>query len=305
MLRGHFTHLSIREVTWGELLPHGPFSRGRGGCWRIGLADVCGKHEIGNEAQVKGMMTMRGLKTIASVGAFLGCMLWSCVGNAGQVAIVNGGFESGPTYCNSSPHTYGVWSYDGAPVVTAENGIMPYEGSHMARFDNTLPCASGAEASELYQTLDISSIAADIATGSAMVWAEYYVNRIAGDAQTDSEFDIWIAAFSGSPANFNPTISNPAIRLKVVSSLILSDSNPQTWERVTVLLENIPVATTYLAVGIWARENMSPQFEPGARRAVRGRGAHIVWQHRNERVDVGFDQVALSLEATRRPLRFA
>jgi hypothetical protein len=205
---------------------------------------------------------MRDLKRIASAVVFFGCILWSCGGQAGQVAIVNGGFESGPTYCNSSPHAYGVWSYDGAPVVTAENGIAPYEGSHMVRFDYTLPCAPGAEASELYQTVDISSIAADIATGSAMVWAEYYVNRIAGDASTDTEFDIWIAAFAGSPANFNPTISNPAIRLKVASSSILSDSNPQTWERVIVLLENIPAATTYLAVGIWARENMSPDSIP-------------------------------------------
>ena len=205
---------------------------------------------------------MRVFKTTISIWAFLICMLCSMSGSAGPLTVVNGGFETGPTYCNSSPTTYGIWSYDGAPVVAAENGITPYEGSHMVRFDNTLPCASGAEASELYQTLDVSSIAADIATGSAIVWAEYYVNRITGNAQTDTEFDIWIAAFSGSPANFNPTISNPAIRLKVASSLILSDANPQTWERVGVFLDNVPVATTYLAIGIWARENVSPNSSP-------------------------------------------
>ena len=202
------------------------------------------------------------MKAVASVGVFLGYILCSLGVNGGGLLIVNGGFEGGPTYCNSSPTTYGVWSYDGAPVVTSENGITPYEGYHMVRFEDTLPCASGAEASELYQLVDISSIVTDIATGSASVWAEYYVNRVAGDPQTDTEFDIWIAGFAGIPANFNPTIANPAVRLKVASSSLLSDGNPQTWERVSVLLENIPIATTYLAIGIWARENRSPDSSP-------------------------------------------
>lgn len=91
---------------------------------------------------------MTVFKTTIAVWAFLICTLCSFNGNAGQLAVVNGGFESGPTYCSSSPTTYGVWSYDGVPVVTSENGITPYEGSHMVRFDTTLPCSPGAEYSE-------------------------------------------------------------------------------------------------------------------------------------------------------------
>jgi hypothetical protein len=64
------------------------------------------------------------------------------------------------------------------------------------------------------------------------------------------------------PSGFNPTISDPTIRLVRIQNSIISDGDTGTWERVYACMTNIPVETTYIAIGIGARENVTPDSSP-------------------------------------------
>jgi hypothetical protein len=207
---------------------------------------------------------MKSAKVVMLAGLLI-CIIFSSNLRAGDLFPINCGFECCPVYSNGAPTGYGYWSYDLTQVVTSENGITPKESSHMLRFIGTLPSGSSCpeHGSETYQLIDVSSIAADIATGTATFWVEYSVNRVAGDSQTDTEFFIRASAHSGSPGGFPTTIYQA---LKESQNSIVSDSDPATWQQVGVWLANVPTNTTFLAIGIWANENVyddctDPEFD--------------------------------------------
>jgi hypothetical protein len=207
---------------------------------------------------------MKSAKAVVLTGLLV-CIVSSSNVWGGELFPINPGFECCPVYSNGAPTGYGYWSYDLTQVVTAENGITPKEGSHMLRFIGTLPSgpACPSHASETYQLFDVSPIADCIVTGETFVWVEYQVNRVAGDSQTDTEFSIRISAHSGSPSSF-PTYIYQA--LAEAQNSIVTDSDPATWEKVGVSLSGIPANTTYLAIGIWANENVyddcsDPEFD--------------------------------------------
>ncbi len=156
------------------------------------------------------------------------------------------------------PNVSDTWGGDVATITGSTLGVNPASGSNMLRFHYTLPasepCAScgGASGSEVYQLIDLAPYASLVASGLATAQAQMKVNRIAGDAQTDSNFGIDIRAYSGALGSFPLNLDNQ-IASQVTE--LLSDSDVVSWETVAVTLP-IPTNATYLALRIYAHENV-------------------------------------------------
>lgn len=176
--------------------------------------------------------------------------------------ICNGGFEDDDTYVGWPSQTC-IWSYDDTDVVTAEQGITPCEGNNMVRFISTLRTGGGADYSSLFQVFEVagSEFEDDIASGTFFFSVEYCCNRVAGDADTDKEFILEVFGYDTStfPSDWN---SNYVFR---ESTSITTDSDPDTWEIITLTTSNLPESTTYISIHIAAHEDVnsgdSPEFD--------------------------------------------
>lgn len=173
--------------------------------------------------------------------------------------IVDGGFEATEPTDGPWPTVTGVWGGDGVTSVTAENGIVPIEGSRMARFDSTNQGSPGGFIASLVQLLDMSPFVSQINTGNAQLVITAAFNRVGGDAQTDTEFHVAARAFDSSPSGFG---IDPFDTYEFVS--FLSDSDIATWEERTLTFD-VPIGTTFVAIDFRAIENIdesdSPEFD--------------------------------------------
>ncbi|MGH7724609.1 MAG: hypothetical protein ACREOU_04200, partial [Candidatus Eiseniibacteriota bacterium] len=198
------------------------------------------------------------------VSALVALLSAPSLGTSYANAIVNSGFEIAEPTAGSLPTSAGDWNgFDTSAIVTAENGITPYEGTRMLHFINSAIGPGPAGASEVIQLVDVSSLASVISTGTARGIASYRVNRIAGDAQTDSEFRIEIYAYSGSPASFPAQFT--VSELATAFQSLVTDGNPATWQTVSVDL-TLPPTTTFVAIIVSAAENVfndavNPEFD--------------------------------------------
>ena len=146
----------------------------------------------------------------------------------------------------------GDWSGDLSQIVTAENGIVPFDGSRMLRFDGTfLNTSIDGFASDVWQLIDMSPFSTVVSTGLALASGSAYFNRIAGTNLTDTQFVVQIRAFSGLPSNFPSDAS-----IAFAQGTLLSDGNPDTWESASVQLI-LPVSTTYVGFLVAGFENIS------------------------------------------------
>ena len=174
--------------------------------------------------------------------------------------LVNGGFESAEALGGGVATGFGDWRQDVATTVTGtQNGITPYQGTRMVRFDGTTD--SGAQAGnfdgDISQYVDLSSYAAPIAQGQVTVTVSARFNRVAGNANTDTEFRLLLIAGSGALTTI------PNLGTNTVS--LISDANPATWELLTNTWK-VPAGATWLFVNPYARENVSeggtaPEFD--------------------------------------------
>ena len=92
-----------------------------------------------------------------------------------------------------------------------------------------------------------------------MVDAGAWFNRVAGDAQTDSDFLVILRAFSGTPGA-ETLLADSADAFRLVS-----DADPATWEQLTAEMA-LPPGTEFLQVFLTAVENVSndaslPEFD--------------------------------------------
>ncbi len=163
------------------------------------------------------------------------------------------------------PTTTGDWGGDLSAITLAENGIAPLDGVQMLRFDATGNSANPSlSTSEIWQTIDLSAYAAQIAQGNATMNASAYFNRVLGDGQTDTSFSVSLYAFAGTPDTFLAQLV-AASYLGVVGNGIGTDGDPSTWERVdTTML--LPATTDFLAIRLNASENIfndgsHPEFD--------------------------------------------
>ena len=163
------------------------------------------------------------------------------------------------------PAIFGDWGGDLSEIVVAENGIAPLDGAHMLRFDATGNNADPLlNSSEVWQTVDVSGYATEIAQGDATANLSAFFNRVCGDSQTDTGFGVRVYAFAGAPGSLLTQVVG-GTHLDVIGNGIGTDGDPSTWEMVSTSLL-LPTGTDFLAVRLAASENVfndgiHPEFD--------------------------------------------
>jgi len=180
----------------------------------------------------------------------------------GEQLLQNGDFETVYTIGNGPPTAVGFWEGDDSEIVTAQNGITPYDGSRMLHFlyASRAGPSSGSIGGEVYQLLAVTPWADEIAAGRLRTDLSVFVNRVAGDAQTDTSFSCTIIACDGLPALFLPTTYLDFARYD-----FSSDANTATWEETSTSLV-LPTGTPYVAAKVQANEDVyndasAPEFD--------------------------------------------
>jgi hypothetical protein len=180
------------------------------------------------------------------------------MGTAIGQMVVNGSFET-PEGTIGRPTTFGDWGDNYTAIVTAENGIAPFDGMRMLKFIGGGNTGGGPSTtvSTLRQAIDLGVLSALVSSGRARFEVSGYFNRVPGDAQTDSQFSLRIHAYSGNVANFPVVAEDP---LAETIRNLTSDANLSSWQLVQASLV-LPTNTSYVAVSINAHENIFN--EPG------------------------------------------
>ena len=157
---------------------------------------------------------------------------------------------------------FGVWGFDGGAVVGPAQGISPLEGALMLRLQETAPCCgrSGAAAgtgADCAQVVSLAQSQASIQAGHARADFSAAFNRVAGNAQTDTQFSVIIRAFDRpNLAGFRTGCNSAAAPIASASASLITDADPATWERAQVSLE-LPATTTFVLVYVSAVENVT------------------------------------------------
>jgi hypothetical protein len=169
--------------------------------------------------------------------------------------IINLDFETLETTGGGVPTVAGDWNGDHSEIVTGTTlGITPHSGQRMLQFHGTTPTggSSASNSSEVWQLMDVSHLATEIAAGQVSVDLQYFANRVAGDSQTDTLFQAVVQAHTGSLADFPFNIGS---FLDVEFTNFFSDSDVNTWEQVSTTM-TLPVGTEYLALKVAANEDV-------------------------------------------------
>ncbi|MCA9310438.1 MAG: hypothetical protein KDA21_04480 [Phycisphaerales bacterium] len=170
-----------------------------------------------------------------------------------NAAMLREGF-SGTTVSRGWQNVPDVWGGDLAISTGETLGVAPMRGDSMLQFLSSggSLTSSSLSSSDIYRTIDLTGMIDQVTEGNVLVRASYYVNRVGGDAQTDSRFGIGIHAYAGDTGSFSRQVNNP---LDLRRESILSDADTSTWQRVTVDLV-LPTNTTFVAIWIGAQENV-------------------------------------------------
>lgn len=157
---------------------------------------------------------------------------------------------------------FGQWGGDICQVVGERQGIRPFSGEGMLLFQSTGQNprddrASPTAASQLSQWIDLTPYRAAIANGQVKARLSARFNRVTGDEKTDSQFNIHLESFDVPPEEaVQLRTSQPRMPRSRVSYDLLSDSDPESWEKVDAVL-GLPPNALYLEATIFAFENVS------------------------------------------------
>ncbi|MHC4974893.1 MAG: hypothetical protein ACYTG3_21465 [Planctomycetota bacterium] len=188
-----------------------------------------------------------------------GAVLAVATAAAPAADLVNGGFEwSGPAWGRS---LLAEWGGDPVAFVGPTDGIVPMEGSRMAQFIATSnrDDERGNIAADLLQLVDLSDLRDEIRSGQVTLDVIGWVNRVAGDRETDSLFAVSVQAFSGDRGGY---LLSPQSHLARATSRLVSDDRPETWEPVYTSL-CLPVQTDFVVVRVHANENVANDLRDG------------------------------------------
>lgn len=190
-------------------------------------------------------------------------ILIACSSLASANLVTNPGFEdtSDTTYKYGHPglpDVYGDWAGDYSQIIVdpqdSTNHVLQFLGTGIQGTYTSL------STSEIYQLIDISSYAAQIASGNMEATLTGYFNRVAGDPETDTGFSVTIYAFDGTISGWSP-----GGYTQVASGSVYADSDMSTWEQagVTLLLDS---SIDFIAIRISAGENITndssyPEFD--------------------------------------------
>ncbi|MEO0415784.1 MAG: FecR domain-containing protein [Verrucomicrobiota bacterium] len=168
------------------------------------------------------------------------------------IPIVKGDFELGENYqiADSSEVRLGVWGGNYAKIVSESQGISPYAGEGMLKLVSSGPdeMASGRRFCDVLQWVDFRPYVLEGATISARA----YINRVAGDEKTDTQFELKLSAHRALGGE----------KLIEWNTSRLADSDPETWEIIQCSGQLLP-DTQYMVLRIGASENQLNNTEPG------------------------------------------
>ena len=165
-----------------------------------------------------------------------------------------GGFEPGTSYAYYTVDSSADWRGDEAAFVGPGSEVSPRSGAQMLQFvaSGASPAASSSASSELFHVIDLAG--RGVSDGNHMVHARAFFNRVAGDAETDTRFDVQLWAFPGDAANFRTDWRN-AEYTTVTAAVMLEDADPSTWSCLTEEML-IPAGTGYVVLELVAQENV-------------------------------------------------
>ena len=171
----------------------------------------------------------------------------------GTNLLANPGFEASDVNVGGLPGAAGNWSGDLANRVASDLGVAQRTGGFMLKFGASgLVAGTGFFTSQQWQTVNLSAYAADIDAGGVRLDASMWVNRVAGDAETDTRFDLRVLAFPGAPAGFPADYPPPSGQIRSVTI----NSTAGSWQQLQVQFDVLPVGTRYVAVEIYPYEDV-------------------------------------------------
>ena len=112
--------------------------------------------------------------------------------------------------------------------------------------------------------VEVARVTQLIQSGQAAAVASGHFNRVAGDAETDSEFAIRLYAYAGTPDRHSE-LKEALAHLLRVDTLLFSDADRTTWQEAVVEMP-LPVDTDFLVIELAANENvyndsLPPEFD--------------------------------------------
>ncbi|MBL6706804.1 MAG: FecR domain-containing protein [Planctomycetaceae bacterium] len=174
--------------------------------------------------------------------------------------LLHGGFEPATELHVADVVEVGSWWGDVCRIVRTDQSVRPFAGEGMLLFQSTgknPEKAAPTAASQLSQWIDLTPYEAAIADGRGRAVVSCRFNRVVGNELTDSQFSIHLESFDATPQEAKQRMkSQPDAPRSRVSYQLLSDSNPQSWERAEAVL-TLPTDARYLLVTILAFENVS------------------------------------------------
>ena len=161
-------------------------------------------------------------------------------------------FESDTDLRIGTDSESGVWSGDVCRIVREHKSVKPYAGDGMLLFQSTgrdTENGAATRASQLSQWVDLTPWRDAIADSRVQAKLTARFNRVAGDADTDSQFSLQLESFEVG--------SDEAQRLarSRTSHQLLSDSDPASWEKLEAVL-TLPANSRCINVMILAFENV-------------------------------------------------
>jgi hypothetical protein len=194
-------------------------------------------------------MSAAGAVRLAIGVLFCAAILGSALPVSGNL-VVNPSFEFSAPVPDVWPYDYGYWGGDLCAFVPTDQGIVPPDGSQMLQFIYTANAPGPTTTSQLYQLVDLAPVMSLVRDSVAVATMTALYNRVAGDAETDTQFVSGLRACTGDVSDFYP--SN---YIDSAAKSVLTDADPSTWQLVTVEFA-IPAETDYLCVGVNANENI-------------------------------------------------
>ncbi len=182
-------------------------------------------------------------------------LLGTLAGTAQADLAANGGFETMVQTTGALPTAAGYWRGDMSTIVLGGNGVNPYEGVAMLRFDYaTARGASSAVGSELWQIIDLSAYQSAIRAGNGVIDASAFFNRVNTSQGTtiDTMFSVGVYAYAGSMSTFPSQWYRS--ELGVGQSSFISDSSLESWQQAVATLV-LPEATDFVVIRLGATEN--------------------------------------------------
>ena len=153
------------------------------------------------------------------------------------------------------PTKTGTWSGDLTYVTRFYKPPWPPQGEYATRFVETTASgpAAGSISSDLWHLIDLAPYASDIANGQAVLWAAALFNRELIGPTYDTQCEIEVSAYAGTPATFPSQLGTS--ELATVKSVLFTDSNVANWEQAAGWL-TLPAGSTFAAVRISGVENV-------------------------------------------------